>query len=366
MRDVSDQIDRLMGKLDEKDRSTSQSIYSSDRLTDSFSLKSISLSDLLLINFPESKWVINKLVSEGGINCISGKPKSGKSFLCLHLAISVASGRKFLGEFDVQQGAVLLVTKEDPRRLIKERVQGFWGENADLDSLPVRICTENNLYLDTDSWLPAIKKEIEERNVKLVIIDSFRRIFKGEENSSQVISEVHSRLKEIQKMGVTIVFVHHHGKEGFFKRDNPDKLRGSSDILAMLDSLLVIDKLDSDRLKISQAVLRSDKPTTPFVVKFDSSSFPWKYEFLGTADVETEKLEEAKKDIYEVLKQGSRHQNELIQAMIETKKYGKTTIKNALSKLEEEKLISRSKEGKEKICQLVDEDDESGQEGLGI
>lgn len=350
---MDEQLDRLMAKLDGNDRSISQSIYSSDRLTDSLSLESISLSDLISMDFPESKWVVDKLISENGINCISGKPKSGKSLLCLHLALSVASGRKFLGEFDVQQGAVLLITKEDPKRLIKERVQRFLEDKVDLDSFPIRICTENNFYLDNDKWLPLIKKEIEEKNVKLIIIDSFRRIFKGEENSSQVITEVHSRLKEIQKLGVTIVFIHHHGKEGFFKRDNPDKLRGSSDILAMLDSLLAIDKLDADRLKISQAVLRSDKPIEPFIVKFNSTSSLWKYEFLGTAEIETEKLNEAKEDICEILKQGDKFQNELIEAMIETKKYGRTTIKNALSKLEEEKLIKRDIEGKKKICRLI-------------
>ena len=358
---VSDQLDKLMDKLDERDhpsenRSTGQSIYSSDRLTDSYSLKSLSLSELVSMTFPESKWTVKGLISEGGINCISGKPKSGKSFLCLHLAISVASGTKFLGEFDVQQGAALLVTKEDPMRLIKERVQGFWGEKTDLDSLPVRICTENNLYFDTDSWLPAIKKEVEEREVKLVIIDSFRRIFKGEENSSQVVSEVHSRLKEIQKMGTTIVFVHHHGKEGFFKRDNPDKLRGSSDILAMLDSLLVVDKLDVDRLKITQAALRSDKASAPFDAKFDSYITPWRYEFLGYSDEDKEKIEEAKKDICEALKHGEKYQSELIDAIVETQKYGRTTIKNALSELEEEKLIMRKTEGRKKICRLVNDD----------
>jgi len=361
---IADQLDKLMDKLGERDepvenRSISQSIYSSDRLTDLFSLDSLSLSELVSMAFPESKWVVRGLVSEGGINCISGKPKSGKSFLCLHLAMSVASGKNFLGEFEVQQGGVLLITKEDPRRLIKERVQGFWGENADLDSLPVRICTENNLYLDTNSWLPAIQKEIKEKNIKLVIVDSFRRIFKGEENSSQVISEVHSRFKEIQKMGATVVFVHHHGKEGFFKRDNPDKLRGSSDILAMLDSLLVVDKLDADRLKISQAVLRSDKPAVPFVVKFDSSTSPWKYEFLGTADIETEKLDEAKQDICELLGQGDKFQNDLVSAMVETKKYGATTIKNALKALDEEKSIKRWFEGKKKKCHLIKDDDKS-------
>lgn len=350
---VTDQLDKLMDKLDRNDRSNSQSIYSSDPLTDSTSLKSVSLSELVLMDFPESKWIVDKLISENGINCISGKPKSGKSLLCLHLAICVASGNRFLGEFNVQQEAVLLITKEDPKRLIKERVQRFWGEEVELDSLPVRICTENNLFLDNDKWLPAIKKEITEKNVKLVIIDSFRRIFKGEENSSQVISEVHTRLKEIQKLGVTIIFVHHHGKEGFFKRDNPDKLRGSSDILAMLDSLLVIDKLDVDRLKISQAVLRSDRPIGPFVVKFDSSISPWKYEFIGYSNIEVEKLDEAKKDICETLKQGYKYQNDLIEAMVETKKYGDTTIKNAIKELEQAKLIERQLEGKRKICRLV-------------
>ena len=56
------------------------------------------------------------------------------------------------------------------------------------------------------------------------------------------------------------------------------------------------------------------------------------------------------------MKHGEKYQSELIDAIVETQKYGRTTIKNALSELEEEKLIMRKTEGRKKICRLVNDD----------
>src|SRR5512146_2106096 len=51
-----------------KNRSASQRIYSNDKVTDFNELKSFSLSELVSMTFPESKWLVDGLISEGGIN----------------------------------------------------------------------------------------------------------------------------------------------------------------------------------------------------------------------------------------------------------------------------------------------------------
>ena len=166
--------------------------------------------------------------------------------------------------------------------------------------------------------------------------DSFRRIFKGEENSSQVINEVQDKLKKLTDV-TTVIFIHHHGKEGFFKRQAGDKLRGSSDILAMLDCLLIIEEKDNETLKITQTALRQDKSIKPFLVGFINSGF----EFREYTEEDKEKLELAREAILVLLADDSKTTTDINNELIPAG-HAQTTIKYALKELLEAKKIARS------------------------
>ncbi|OGE18143.1 hypothetical protein A2769_02760 [Candidatus Daviesbacteria bacterium RIFCSPHIGHO2_01_FULL_37_27] len=337
----------------ESTKSASQSIYRNDLLTnDNQSLEIISLQELKNKDFPPEKWIVDHLVPENGITCISGKPKAGKSYWALYLAVCIALGVKFMEKFETQQGTVLFITKEDPQRLLKERA----GLLTSIEETPIHFCSDTRLFLDTDKYIEEIKKIIKEKKVRVVIIDSLRRIFKGEENSSQVISEVQNRFKVLlESCGVTIIFIHHHGKDTFFKKEGGDKLRGSSDILAMIDSLLILERKDEHTLKITPAALRTDKPVKPFLVKFpDFEKGEHEFKFLDFIEEEVEKLDKAKDDILNLLQQGSFNQTEIIQQLTSTGSYGPTTVKNGLKELSETKKIDFINQGNKKLYLIPD------------
>ena len=332
-------------------KSKGQTIYNSDFLT----IRLISFEELLKREFPPNKWVVENLIPENGITCISGKPKAGKSILSLHLAVSLATGKKLFGEFNVEQGSVLLIAKEDPERLIQERLKKL----TEASTLPIYFYNSPHLFLDSDKYLNELQENIKKYSVKVVIIDSFRRIFRGEENSSQVVSDVHNRFKKLLELGLSIVFIHHHGKEGFFKREAGDKLRGSSDILAFIDSLLIVERKDSNNLKITQAALRSDKPVAPFVIGFpDFNDEHAQFSFLGFVEEEKEKIDLAKADIQNLL--ASNGESKQIDIILNLKDNHKpTTVKNALKELCESKILSFKTEGRKKIYFLKDQWSES-------
>src|SRR4051795_12004130 len=74
-------------------------------------------ADLMRMDFPEPKWAVPGLVAEG-LNLLVGSPKLGKSWLCLGLAVAIASGGRALGRVQVDRGSVLYAALEDnPRRL---------------------------------------------------------------------------------------------------------------------------------------------------------------------------------------------------------------------------------------------------------
>lgn len=64
-------------------------------------------AELLATEFPEPKFAINGLLSEGA-TVFAGAPKLGKSWCALGFAVAIASGGKALGTISVERGDVLL------------------------------------------------------------------------------------------------------------------------------------------------------------------------------------------------------------------------------------------------------------------
>jgi len=69
----------------------------------------ISCAELRANPPPSPSWIVDQLFPQGSINILVGDGGVGKSWLTLHLALCVASGQDFLGNFPVKQGKVLLI-----------------------------------------------------------------------------------------------------------------------------------------------------------------------------------------------------------------------------------------------------------------
>ena len=69
-------------------------------------------TQIVTTDFPDPKWIVPGLIHEG-FAILAGVPKLGKSWMGLNLAIAVSVGGRFLGEIEVEQGGVLLLSLED-------------------------------------------------------------------------------------------------------------------------------------------------------------------------------------------------------------------------------------------------------------
>jgi hypothetical protein len=73
-------------------------------------------------------WIVPGYIPEG-LTILAGRPKIGKSWLVLALALAVAMGTKVLG-VDVKKGAVLYCGLEDGQRRMQDRVRKILGPTA--------------------------------------------------------------------------------------------------------------------------------------------------------------------------------------------------------------------------------------------
>lgn len=310
-----------------------------------------SLDKLFNRQFPDIGWIVDQLIPSQGLVALSGTPGSYKSWITEHLAICVARGTSLFGQFQVIQGPVLIIDKENNLRLIKERFKALGA----IDGLKIHFFNlESFDFLTEDKeTIDLVTSIIRDNNIKLVIIDSLIRAHKQDENSASGMSLVFEALRKIQDAGAAIVFTHHHRKQTFFNRSNSsDSLRGSSDILAAVDCHLAVDRLE-DGIKITQTKLRQKQAIKPFKIrleKISELSDQVGFIYLGDINEEKEKLEAAKEAISEILNDEQEHSRQDILDQL-TGIFGRTTIDLALKSFTKEEVTTRTGEHNKKFYQ---------------
>jgi hypothetical protein len=89
----------------------------------------INAADLMSLDIPPPVEIVPGLLIEGH-SLLCGKPKGGKSWMALEVAIAVASGRPALCGFQTVQGDVLYLALEDGKRRLQGRLRKLLGPNS--------------------------------------------------------------------------------------------------------------------------------------------------------------------------------------------------------------------------------------------
>ena len=73
------------------------------------------------MQFPPLKFIVPDILCEG-LSILAGRPKIGKSWISLDIAVAVATGGLRLSHYKCEPGDVLLLALEDSRRRLKSAV----------------------------------------------------------------------------------------------------------------------------------------------------------------------------------------------------------------------------------------------------
>jgi RecA-family ATPase len=193
--------------------------------------------DLMAARFPEPRWAVPGLVAEG-LNLLVGSPKLGKSWLCLGLAVAVASGGKALGKIDVEQGAVLYAALEDHPRRLQARLRSVLDGQSVPDDLHITTSLPRlpDLYAFLEGWLLA------NPTARLVIVDVLRKVRHLSDGRGNAYNEDYDSLGSLKqladKYGVAVIAVHHTRKMA----DDSDvfnEVSGSTGLTGAADAILV-------------------------------------------------------------------------------------------------------------------------------
>jgi len=197
--------------------------------------------DLMARAFPPLLPVVEGLVY-AGVSLLAGKPKQGKSWLALELALAVASGRPALGALPVRSGHVLLLALEGGEQRLQEQLGRLLGGAPPPDQLDYceawAPLAEGGLG-DLRDWLDSVPAP------RLIVIDTLKRVRAREERGRSLYAQDYEALAPLADLlqrypGVTALVVHHTRKGE--STDPLDLISGSTGLTGAVDGALVIQR----------------------------------------------------------------------------------------------------------------------------
>jgi len=176
--------------------------------------------------------LLEKLIPEGAITLFFGKGGVGKTSLALQIIHAIAEGKDFLG-LKTKQASVVFVDMENPLGVLRDRI--------------VHIGHSDNILIWHGSCEPPPPRLDREDFIRyfdlpkgLLVFDTLRASFLGDENSSQDVAVVVDRLKQLRDKGYTVLLLHHTPK------GNDTIYKGSTAIIDLVDNALCLEPLRDD------------------------------------------------------------------------------------------------------------------------
>lgn len=203
-------------------------------------------------------WIIDGLLSEGGMSVIAGPPKSGKSTLVRQMAKAICQGGEFLGRKAVT-GPVFHIALEEQEETLKDQYGLVGIKDNDPLYLHVGGVYEQFFLEDLTSDLKAAKP-------RLLIIDTLFLLARVE--SSNDYSQVNAAMTPYRKLardtGTHVLFVHHTRKGG---NGGAESIAGSTAIHGAVDCALMVSQ-DGNRRRIESSQ-RGGRAFTRTNIEFD-------------------------------------------------------------------------------------------------
>jgi DNA-binding transcriptional ArsR family regulator len=239
-------------------------------------------------------WLVQDWLPEAAIGFVVAPPGSFKTWLTFDMAVSVATGTPFLGEYPVQRtGPVLLIQQEDFHGDIAQRLAVILQSRLDLRAevmkddqfevkappeIPIYIHPDRNLRFADQVVMDALELRIRELRPALVILDPLYSAAMTDDYMTKSAEQM-LRLKIIRdRYGCSFLVAHHTTKHA----DSMERSRlwGSQFLNALLETGWQVKQSENDSSIIVHRHFKVAKnPAEDVRVEFDinTDNLPYRY-----------------------------------------------------------------------------------------
>jgi len=200
-------------------------------------------------------WIMEGIVQRGANGMLIARPKAGKSFAVLDLALALASGQRWLEFYIPKRVKTALVSREDHYGLTQQR-QIKMARHRGLSSTELDGWLYINakglrpkIMLDYPDDVSALISDLKRYGTEFLILDVMRVLHGAEENDNTEMQKVIDVLNHIQtETNASICLIHHDNK-----RDDAtltERARGASAIAGWAEficGIRVVDEADWTR-----------------------------------------------------------------------------------------------------------------------
>jgi hypothetical protein len=202
---------------------------------------------LRAMSFNAVRFLVRNLIPNEGVTLICAKPKVGKSWLVLDLALASTMNRLTLGDIKPLQGSVLYLALEDSLRRLRSRGDKLlppdvpeWPENLTLFTEWRRV--DQGGLDDIRNWV--LGERAAGRNVAFVAVDVLKMIRPTTVRGKPAYESDYEAITGLQKLAreltIAILVVHHTRKAE--SDDLIDKVSGTFGLSGAADTILVIER----------------------------------------------------------------------------------------------------------------------------
>jgi hypothetical protein len=228
----------------------------------------------LLVEYPELRPpIVHGILRRGETANVIATSKSGKTWLVIDLALSVATGRPWLGLYPTERGRVLILDNELHGETSAHRIPKVAdARQIPLSEIASQVCVENMRGSLVDLFqLESYFSAIEPGTFNLVIMDAFYRFIpKGsDENDNATISQLYNHIdRYAQRLGCSFVLIHHSSKGNQSGKVVTDVGAGAGSQSRAADAHIILRPHQQDGAAVLDAAVRSWPPIDPICLQW--------------------------------------------------------------------------------------------------
>ena len=240
----------------------------------------VGILDLIRRNPKMRRPIVHDLLRSGETMNIIAAPKTGKSWMVLDLALSVATGRVWLNRFKVERSRILLIDNELHEETLAERIQRVAGAmgiapaelEGWLEVKSLRGCLQSFQSLGSGLF-----KDMPAGKYGMVVFDAFYRFNIGDgadENDNASMAATYNLLDAMaRRLDACLVCIHHTSKGNQSEKSVTDVGAGAGSMSRAADTHLVLREHEQAGHLVIDAACRSWPPLEPTVVRFEYPRF---------------------------------------------------------------------------------------------